>query len=272
MLRLHSYAHSYLPTLSLHVQLCAVYTRQVQTIGGAILHHLATAHQRYINWATMVVYSMRAHNQWLHMACQGVEQVYFASFQKVSRGLWGVYEAKLREFCYHHYDRARREKFTLFSHAASHSTQQHLAAEATRWTETGDHWLTNAPGSERAPFGCGGQLCPPPPSQGETRPFPRRYDCERACSHDRRDSCVVQLTGSPLRQAHHTDAIQLMGSHVRWNAAFTDDGSFSPCTLAQGVFFGASHICPLFSLLHNTLPSQSLTGGLLGAVADHTSA
>ena len=32
LLRLHSYAHSYLPTLSLHAQLCAIYTRQVQTI------------------------------------------------------------------------------------------------------------------------------------------------------------------------------------------------------------------------------------------------
>ena len=78
------------------------------------------------------------------MASQGVEQIYFTSFHKVSRGLWGMYEAKLREFCYHHNERVDREKFTLFSHTASHSTQQHLAAQAARWTETSDRWLTNA--------------------------------------------------------------------------------------------------------------------------------
>ena len=50
MLRLHSYAHSHLPTLSLHVQLCAFYTRQVQTIGGGTLHHLAMAQNGYTRY------------------------------------------------------------------------------------------------------------------------------------------------------------------------------------------------------------------------------
>ena len=40
LLQLHSYAHSYLPTLSLHGQLYEVYTRQVRTIGGATPHRL----------------------------------------------------------------------------------------------------------------------------------------------------------------------------------------------------------------------------------------
>ena len=92
---------------------------------------------------------------------------------------------------------------------------------------------------------------------------PDGMTCKQARTHDRWDSCVVQLTGSPLRQAHHIDAIQLTGCPICWNAAFADNGSFSPCTLAEGVFFGASHVCPL-SLLHGTLPSQSLTGGLVG--------
>ena len=34
LLRLHSYANWYVPTLSPHVPMCAVYTRKVQTIGG----------------------------------------------------------------------------------------------------------------------------------------------------------------------------------------------------------------------------------------------
>ena len=59
LLQLHSYAHSYLPTLSLHGQLYEVYTRQVHTIGGTTLHHMAMAHQRYLNWAAMVAHYMR---------------------------------------------------------------------------------------------------------------------------------------------------------------------------------------------------------------------
>ena len=46
LLQLHSYAHSYLPTFSLHGQVFEVYTGQVQTIGGATLHHEAMAHQK----------------------------------------------------------------------------------------------------------------------------------------------------------------------------------------------------------------------------------
>ena len=49
LLQLHSYAHLYLPTLSLHGQLFEVHTRQVRTIGGATLHHVAMAHQKYSN-------------------------------------------------------------------------------------------------------------------------------------------------------------------------------------------------------------------------------
>ena len=47
--------------------------------------------------------------------------VYLASFNKVSRGLLGAYEAWLRDFCDHHYDRAGQEKLTCFSRTASDS-------------------------------------------------------------------------------------------------------------------------------------------------------
>ena len=43
------------------------------------------ARQNYLNWASMVAHYMRAHNQWLCMACQGVEEAYLASFRRVSR-------------------------------------------------------------------------------------------------------------------------------------------------------------------------------------------
>ena len=62
LLQLHSYAHSYFPVLSLHGQLYEVYARQVWTIGGATLHHVAMAHQKYLNLAAMVAHYMRAHS------------------------------------------------------------------------------------------------------------------------------------------------------------------------------------------------------------------
>ena len=121
LLQLHSYAHSYLPMLSLHGQLFEVYARQVRTISGATLHHVAMAHQNYLNWATMVTHYMRVHNQWLRMACQGVEEAYPASFRKVSRNFWGEYDRTMRDWCHQSCTEARREKQSLFPRSGSAS-------------------------------------------------------------------------------------------------------------------------------------------------------
>ena len=56
---------------------------------GATLHHMAMAHQRYLIWAVMVAHYMHTHGQWLRMACQGVEEVYPASFRRTSREFFG---------------------------------------------------------------------------------------------------------------------------------------------------------------------------------------
>ena len=110
LLTLHSYAHSYLPVLLLHGQLFEIYARQVRIISGATLHHVAMAHQKYLNWASMVAHYMRAHNQWLHMACQGVEEAYLASFRRVSRNFWGDYGRTMRDWCHKSYMEARKGK------------------------------------------------------------------------------------------------------------------------------------------------------------------
>ena len=54
LLKLHSYAHSYLSVLLLHGQQFEIYGRQVQTI--ATLHHVAMAYQKYLNRASMVAH------------------------------------------------------------------------------------------------------------------------------------------------------------------------------------------------------------------------
>ena len=61
----------------------------MRTMSGATLHHIAMAYKKYLNWATMVTHYMCAHNQWLCMACQGVEETYLVSFRKISRYFLG---------------------------------------------------------------------------------------------------------------------------------------------------------------------------------------
>ena len=68
----------------------------MRTIGGATLHHVAMAPQKYLNWAAMVTHYMRAHSQWLCMACQRVEEIYLAAFRKVSYDFWGEYDREIR--------------------------------------------------------------------------------------------------------------------------------------------------------------------------------
>ena len=58
----------------------------------------------------MVAHCMRAHNQWLRMTCQGVEEVYVASFRRVSRSFWGDYDRTMRDWCHKNYTEAGKGK------------------------------------------------------------------------------------------------------------------------------------------------------------------
>ena len=70
LLTYHNYTLSYLPTLKLATTLTGVYQRQTRTIGGASLHHASMSHQKYMTWASMMAYRMRAQQQWLR-TCMG---------------------------------------------------------------------------------------------------------------------------------------------------------------------------------------------------------
>ena len=93
----------------------------MRTVGGAAPHHVAMAHQKYLNEATMVTYYMRAHNQWLRMAGQAVEEAYLASFRKVSRIFLGDYDRTMRDWCHQSYTEAGSEKQSLLSRSISTS-------------------------------------------------------------------------------------------------------------------------------------------------------
>ena len=57
----------------------------------------------------MVAHYMRAHNQWLCMACQGVEEAYLASFRRVSQNFWRDYDRTMRDWCHKSYTKAGRK-------------------------------------------------------------------------------------------------------------------------------------------------------------------
>ena len=77
----HSFTLAYAPKFSLFSSLLGVYQRQVRTIGGATLHHMSMSHQRYIEWASMMVYRMRAHEQWLNRSMEEAARLYNRAFR-----------------------------------------------------------------------------------------------------------------------------------------------------------------------------------------------
>ena len=61
----HWFTLAYAPKLSLFSSMLGVYQRQVHTTRGATLHHVSLSHQMCTTWASIMVYHMRAHEQWL---------------------------------------------------------------------------------------------------------------------------------------------------------------------------------------------------------------
>ena len=191
----------------------------MRTIGQATLHHMAMANQRYLNWAAMVTHYMRAHGQWLRMGCQGVEEVYLASFRKTSREFWREY-GRVRDWCYHRYAQAGGRKSVLFSQAVSMSALQHLATQAARWTATSDHWLASAWSQKVRHLAAEAGIVRRLLLKRKRAPLLEGTRGKHSRSHEKGDTCAVQLTRSPVRQAfHHADGIQLTGSPIRWDVA-----------------------------------------------------
>ena len=81
---LPSYAHDdYRPP--------GVYQCKTRTIGGATLHHASMSHQKYMTRASMMIYRIRAHEQWLHICMTVAERLYRATFSGTSRSIRASY-------------------------------------------------------------------------------------------------------------------------------------------------------------------------------------
>ena len=76
LLAYHTCTLSYLPMLTLITTLLGVYHRQARTIGGATLHHASMSHHKYMTWASMMIYRIRAHEQWHHTCMTEAERLY----------------------------------------------------------------------------------------------------------------------------------------------------------------------------------------------------
>ena len=140
LLELHSYTSSYLSTLCFHEQLYEFYTQQEHNISRANLHHMAMAHQRYLNGAAMA--TVHAHTQ--SVAAHGllwVPEENLAFFCKALHGLWREYDRRVRD--HHRYAKPGGHKNVQFSQAASMSAQQHLVTPTALWMATSNHWLAS---------------------------------------------------------------------------------------------------------------------------------
>ena len=208
LLQLQSYAHSYLPVLLLQGQLFEVYARQVRTISGATLHHVAMAQQKYLNWATMVTHYMHAHNQWLRMACQGVEEAHLASFRRVSEISGGTMTAQHGTGCHKSYTEAGNEKQSLLSRSVAASVRHHLQNQAVRLETLTDHWLTNAWSQKERHLAMESNIVRRLLLKRKRVPSPRGMRDKRLCTNPQGDTCAVQLMGSPIHPTlHFTDGI-----------------------------------------------------------------
>ena len=90
-LAFHSFTLLYTSAYSLIHVLWGVYQRHISTIGGATLHMVSMSHRRYVAWATMCMYCMWGHEQWLRVSLASVEDLYNVSFHRtarVTRTMW----------------------------------------------------------------------------------------------------------------------------------------------------------------------------------------
>ena len=161
-------------------------------------YHVVMVHHN-LNWATMVTHYMRAHNQWLCMACQGVEETHLVSFRKVSRNFWREYDRKMRDWCHHSYTRARSKKHSLFSRVASTSVQRHLENQAARLGTLSNRWLTGTWCQKEHRLATESDIVRRLVLKRKRVPSPGGVHGKHPCTNPQGDSCEVQLTGSPLR-------------------------------------------------------------------------
>ena len=185
---------------------------------------VAMAHHKYLNLATIVTHYMRAHNQWLRMACQGVEEAYLASFRRVSRNFWGDYDRTMRDWCHKSYTEAGNEKQSLLSRSGAASVRHHLEKQAVRLETLSDHWLTNAWShawsQKERHLAVESDLVRRLLIKRKRVPSLGGMCIKCLCTNPQGNTCAIQLTVRPTLL--FTDGVQFTGSPIRWDDSGLD--------------------------------------------------
>ena len=211
LLAFHSFTLSYTLTSSLIHVLWGVYRRQVSTIGGATLHMVSMSHQKYVAWATMCMYYMRGHEQWLRASLTSVEDLYNVSFRRAARDTRAMWHNVLLPLTRALWEEAASSRRIYFSECRSAHTAHHLDQRWIHWATLTKYWEEVA-WRERVKY-----------LEAERAEL-RVLKLKRRRSHDtdphtpkrrRTDvhpSHVIQLTGSSVWGSSDDSVIQLTGS------------------------------------------------------------
>ena len=214
LLAYHTYTLSYLPTLTLITTLLGVYQRQTRTIGGATLHHASMSHQKYMTWASMMIYRIRAYEQWLHTCMTEVERLYRATFSGTSRSIRASYVELIHSRHRVAYESAGALKRQIHSQYVGLSTGRLLARQWAHWVTVTEHWQEVA-WREKGQY-LESELAALRVLQlKRRRPLsPDTRICKRRCLQPHSPT-AVQLTGSPNREGTDLPFTQLTGSPIR---------------------------------------------------------
>ena len=110
--------------------------------GGATLHHMALSHQRYTTWASMMVYRMRAHEQWLNRSTEEAGILYDRAFQSTSRAIRHSHATLVCPRLNEAYASVGAQKRHIFSQWSALCTERHLTCLWVHWVRqiTGRRW------------------------------------------------------------------------------------------------------------------------------------
>ena len=211
VLAFHSFTLSYTSVYSFIHVLWGVQRRQVYIIGWATLHMVSMSHQRYVAWATMCMYCMRGHEQWLRASLASVEGLYNISFRRtarVTRTMWhNVLMSRARAL----WDEAVSSQHAYFLKSCSAHTVRHLDRRWTHWANLTKHWEEVAwrepvkyLEAERAEFRVLHLKCRRPPDADLHTPTRRHTHMH--------PSHAIQLTGLPVWDSSDNPVIQLTRS------------------------------------------------------------
>ena len=162
----------------------------------------------------MMVYRMRAHEQWLNRSMEEASRLYDRAFQSTSRAIRHSHAMLVYSRLNEAYASAGAQKCHIFSQWSALCTERHVTRLWVHWVSVTQHWRKVAWREK------GRHLAHETAALKVLQPKRRRSLSPDARSGKRQrrlpqSPSVVQLTGSPDRVHEDAPFIQLTGSPIR---------------------------------------------------------